>query len=232
MTHNMYSESYFDKVLFVMNLNKFSVNIHNSNNCYPWCGAPRVGVTVTCCVISSLLSATSTYRNFGFGSSPLAYTLMCDGSEKDIAQCRMLFIESCSRYKQVNIVCSMEGMISGIHISTMDSESVSILENVVMSNISGIQVSGTPPSVVNVTLEDTTYGFAFVGQGELHTKDIHMHNVTVKKVRVIAISTCMIDIYIYIYTIQRYNFNIFANVNEYTVLTKEICFYISYCKTN
>ena len=72
--------------------------------------------------------------------------------------------------------------MTGIHISTMKDRSVSILENVVISNISGIQVSGTPPSVVNVTLENTEFGFVFVGRGIAKEKDIQMRNVTVRKV--------------------------------------------------
>ena len=51
-----------------------------------------------------------------------------------------------------------------------------------MSNMSGIQVSGTPPSVVNVTLENTDFGFVFVGRGIAKEKDIQMRNVTVTKV--------------------------------------------------
>ena len=82
--------------------------------------------------------------------------------------------------------------MTGIHISTMEDGSVSILENVIMSNMSGIQVSGMPPSVVNVTLENTEFGFVFVGRGMAKTKDIQMRNVTVRKVTMVEILTGLV----------------------------------------
>ena len=72
--------------------------------------------------------------------------------------------------------------MNGIHITTMERGSVSILENVIMSNISGVQVSGTPPTVSNVLLEDTEFGFVFVGRGPAKEKDVHMRNVIIRRV--------------------------------------------------
>ena len=111
----------------------------------------------------------------------------CDGSEHDLAQCRKSFVQSCGFYNQVRVVCSTNGEMNGIHITTMERGSVSILENVIMSNLSGVQVSGTPPTVVNVLLEDTQFGFVFVGRGIAKEKDVLMHNVTVRKVAVLKI---------------------------------------------
>ena len=88
----------------------------------------------------------------------------------------------------MGLVCSDNGEMNGIHITTMKRGSVSILENVIMSNISGVQVSGTPPTVVNVLLEDTQYGFVFVGRGIAKEKDVHMRNVTVRRVCTFVIS--------------------------------------------
>jgi hypothetical protein len=78
--------------------------------------------------------------------------------------------------------------MNGIHFTTMERGRVSILENVIMSNISGVQVSGTPPTVVNVLLEDTQFGFVFVGRGIAKEKDVHMRNVTVRRVGTFVIS--------------------------------------------
>ena len=88
----------------------------------------------------------------------------------------------------MGIVCSNTGVMNGIHITTMERGSVSILENVIMSNLSGVHVSGTPPTVVNVLLEATQFGFVFVGRGIAKEKDVHMRNVTVRKVCTFVIS--------------------------------------------
>ena len=77
-----------------------------------------------------------------------------------------------------------------------------------MSNISGIQVSGTPPSVVNVTLENTEFGFVFVGRGIANEKDIQMRNVTVRKVTLFEMlmgSTIMLVKSIFILYYINYN---------------------------
>ena len=66
---------------------------------------------------------------------------------------------------------------------------MSILENVIMSNLSGVQVSGTPPTVVNILLEDTQFGFVFVGQDQAKEKDVHMRDVTVRRVGAFVKST-------------------------------------------
>ena len=85
-------------------------------------------------------------------------------------------------------MCSDNGAVNGIHFTTMERGNVSILENVIMSNIFGVQVSGTPPTVVNVLLEDTQFGFVFVGRGIAKEKDVHMRNVTVRRVGTFVIS--------------------------------------------
>ena len=88
----------------------------------------------------------------------------------------------------MGLLCSDNGAMNGIHFTTMERGRVSILENVIMSNISGVQVSGTPPTVVNVLLEDTQFGFVFVGRGIAKEKDVHMRNVTVRRVGTFVIS--------------------------------------------
>ena len=135
-----------------------------------------------------VFAATSWTEYFGDGDRRLEHTLTCDGSEQDLGHCRYVAIDSC--YRRVGLVCSTDGRISGLHISTLDDGSVSSLENVVMSDLSGIQVSGTPPVIVNVTLENTTFGLVFVGRGIAKEKDIHMRNLTVRKVTTYRIKTC------------------------------------------
>jgi len=135
-----------------------------------------------------VFTATSLTEYVGYGDRHLDNTLTCDGSEQDLGHCRYMVIDSC--YRRVGLVCSTDGTISGLHISTIDDGSVSILENVVMSDLSGIQVSGTPPVIVNVTLENTTFGLVFVGRGIAKEKDIHMRNLTVRKVTTDRIKTC------------------------------------------
>ena len=127
-----------------------------------------------------VFAATSWTEHFGYGDRHLDHTLICDGSEQDLGHCRYVAIDSC--YGRVGLVCSTDGRISGLHISTLDDGSVSVLENVVMSDLSGIQVSGTPPVIVNVTLENTSFGLVFVGRGIAKEKDIHIRNLTVRKV--------------------------------------------------
>ena len=137
-----------------------------------------------------LFLVTSSNRDFSYRGSPLAYTIACAGSEQELGHCRMYYKASCYYRNQIGIRCSSKRAKTGIHITTMEDGSVSILENIKLSNISGIQVSGTPPTVVNVTLEDTDFGFVFVGRGIALEKDINMSNVTVRKVRKLMYELC------------------------------------------
>ena len=139
-------------------------------------------------ILLFVFAATSWTDYFGYGDRRLEYSLTCDGSEQDLGHCRHKTLDSC--YRRVGLVCSTNDRVSGLHISTLDDDSVSVLENVVMADLSGIQVSGTPPFIVNVTLENTTFGLVFVGRGIAKEKDVHMRNVTVRKVTTDRIKTC------------------------------------------
>ena len=85
------------------------------------------------------------------------------------------------RYYPVGVVCSTNNR-GPIHFYTEDSEDTSTLNNVVIANVSVVQVSSKPPIMQNVTIEDTDTGLVLVGSGISNEHDVSINEVHVLQV--------------------------------------------------
>ena len=69
-----------------------------------------------------------------------------------------------------------------IHFYIRDEEDTSSLINVIISNVSVVQVSSKPPIMQNVQIVDTDAGLVFVGSGIANEHDIAISDTSVLKV--------------------------------------------------
>lgn len=123
----------------------------------------------------------TTGYNIDDGLSPSNLIFQCNGTEKTLFDCpQSELTQGCYHYYKYGITCT--GRMAAFHFSSRDNLEVSTLEHVFMDNISGIQVSGTPPVLQHLTLTNSHRGIVFIGAGITKEKDIFMSYVTITKV--------------------------------------------------
>ena len=81
------------------------------------------------------------------------------------------------------------------------TEKQSVISNIVIANMSGIHVTGTPPVFSNVKIVNSEEGITFLGSGPANEKDVTVKKLKMESVCIKIIKTILndrIDAYLYI----------------------------------